>query len=46
MVIGGQASVEVMVNSTWSFVASLPSSRYYSQAATLNNIVYVIGKKM
>ena len=38
------STVEIMVEETWSFVASLPSPRYYHKAATLKNSVFVFGK--
>ena len=51
MVVGGAdadgvtiSTVEIMVAETWSFVASLPSPRYYHKAATLENSVFVFGK--
>ena len=46
MVIGGlrDSSAEIMVESTWSNVASLPSDRAYFSGATLNNAVSVFGK--
>ena len=47
MVIGGRhdSSAEIMVESTWSYIASLPAGvRAYLFAATLNNVVYVFGK--
>ena len=53
MVVGGvevrggiyfTTTVEIMVKETWSYVASLPSPRYYHKAATLGNFVSVFGK--
>ena len=47
MVVGsgtGGDTVEVMVKETWSYVASLPSPRFYFMAATLGNFVSVFGK--
>ena len=51
MVIGGvrDFSAEIMVESTWSNIASLPSNRKhfnraYFSGATLNNVVSVFGK--
>ena len=53
MVVGGvevrggiyfTTTVEIMVKETWSYVASLPSPRYYHRAATLGNFVSVFGK--
>ena len=38
------STVEIMVEETWSFVASLPSPRYYHQAVTSGNSVLVFGK--
>ena len=51
MVISGdngapEPSVEILVDSTWSSLAPLPDSRFYLQAVTWNNIVYVIGKML
>ena len=36
-------SVEIMVQSTWSYAAPLPAFRYYAPAATLHNSVSVFG---
>ena len=36
--------VEILVEETWSYVASFPSPRYYHKAATLANSVSVFGK--
>ena len=46
MVVSGSGgdTVEIMVKETWSYVASLPVSRYYRRAATLGNFVSVFGK--
>ena len=51
MVIGGASglsevfsTVEIMVQGTWSYAASLPSPRGGSQAVTLANSVFVFGK--
>ena len=38
------STVEIMVKETWSYVASLPSPRYYHKAATLANFVSFFGK--
>ena len=38
------STVEIMVKETWSYVASLPSPRYYHRAATLGNFVSVFGE--
>ena len=43
MVVAG-ATVEIMVEETWSYVASLPFPRYYHKAATLANFVSFFGK--
>ena len=40
----GGSTVEILVEETWSYVASLPSPRYYHKAATLANSVSVFGK--
>ena len=50
MVAGGSgcceqfSSVEIMVQGTWSYVASLPTPRMGMQAVTLANTVFVVGK--
>ena len=48
MVVGGAEStvsnVEILVEGTWSYVASFPSPRMYHKAATLANSVSVFGK--
>ena len=36
-------SVEIMVQSAWSFAAPLPAFRFYAPAATLHNSVSVFG---
>ena len=36
--------VEILVEETWSYVASLPSPRYYHKVATLANSVSIFGK--
>ena len=38
------STVEILVEETWSFVASLPSPIAYHQAATSGNSVLVFGK--
>ena len=38
------STVEILVDQTWSFIASLPSPRFYHQAATSGNSVLVFGK--
>lgn len=49
MVAGGYSegtftmTVEIMVQSAWSYAAPLPASRYYAPAATLHNSVSVFG---
>ena len=46
MVISGAIDVtaEIMVETTWSYIAPLPSKRAYFPGATLNNVVSVFGK--
>ena len=44
LMVVGATTVEIMVKETWSYVASLPSPRYYHKAATLANSVSVFGK--
>ena len=38
------STVEILVEETWSYVASFPSPRYFLKAATLANSVSVFGK--
>ena len=40
----GDPTVEIMVESAWSYIAPLPSKRVYFSGATLNNVVSVFGK--
>ena len=37
------SSTEIHVQSTWSYVSSLPSGRGYLPAATVDNVVYIFG---
>ena len=37
-------STEVLLQSTWTYVAALPATRYKISATSFNNLVYVFGR--